>query len=352
VNVLTVLTAALALGVATWAHYVFWSWRFHVPTGEDEVVFADTADGWRLALGRRLPRGPNRRGAVLLVHGIAANRSAMDFGLERWSVAAHLAAGGFDCFSVDLRGHGASRPIRPDAPRAWSFDDYVRLDIPAALEAVRASSGLPRAFVVGHSQGGLLGMAACAAYPDRVAGLVALGAPAFFGVQSPLKLLVRLGFLFTGRFNRFFARCLAPFSGYYNPPVSAIAINPQNITRPVYRRVLANVVENISRGVLREFARWIATDTFASLDGATDYRAALAACRQPALFVAAEADRIAPPAVVELASSAWGGEATLMRVGVQGSACCDYGHSDLLFGRCAPEDVFPRLRAWLEDHAS
>jgi hypothetical protein len=39
-------------------------------------------------------------------------------------------------------------------------------------------------------------------------------------------------------------------------------------------------------------------------------------------------------------------------VGVAASACCDYGHSDLLFGRSAPEEVFPVVAAWLGRHTA
>ena len=345
-----VVAAAVAVTLATWAHYAYWSRRYLERPGQDELLFGETSDHWRLALGRRRPHGTPLGPPVLLVHGVAANRGAMDFVLARWSLAAHLAEGGFDCFALDLRGHGDSRRTG-GARRAWSFDDHLRLDVPAALEAVRAATGSSQVLWVGHSQGALLGMAACAAYPERVAGLVAVAAPAFFGAQGTLKIVARFGFLFTGRLNRFLARCLAPFSGFWHPPVSEVAINGHNVTRPVYRRVLVNVVENISVGVLRQLGRWVVTDTFASLDGSVDYRAALSSCRQPALFVAAAADRIAPPAVVEKGARAWGGEADLLRVGLTGGACCDYGHSDLLFGRRAPEEVFASIRDWLAAHA-
>jgi pimeloyl-ACP methyl ester carboxylesterase len=348
---LVALAIAAALALATWAHYAFWSRHFALPSGEDELVFAETVDGWRLALGRRRARGRGLLPPVILCHGIAANRMSMDFGLERWSLSAHLAKAGFECFALDLRGHGASHRSRSGAPLTWTFDDYVRLDVPAALDAVRRATGQDRVLWVGHSQGGLIGMAACALYPERMAGLVALGSPAFFSAQDPLKLFARFGFLLTGRLNRFLARCLAPWSGYWHPPVSQIAINGRNVTRPVLQRVLANVVENISPGVLVQFGRWIVSDSFAAEDGALDYRAELARCLQPALFIAASADRIAPPAVVELAAGAWGGPTEVVNVGVASSACCDYGHSDLLFGRAAPEEVFPRIADWLRRHA-
>jgi pimeloyl-ACP methyl ester carboxylesterase len=342
---------ALLAGAATWAHYAFWSWRLRSLPREDELLFGETPDGWRVALGRRRPRGGARPIPVLLVHGIAANRVSLDFGVERWSLAAHLARAGFDCFALDLRGHGASRRARGGAPRSWNFDDYLRQDVPAALDAIRAATGAPRVLWVGHSQGGLLGVAACAAYPDRVAGLVTLGSPVFWDVQDRLRLLVRFGFLLSGRWNRFLARSLAPFSGYWHLPVSEIAINGRNVTRPVYRRVLANVVENISPGVLAQFGRWIATDTFAALDGAADYRAAMARCRQPALFVSADADPIAPPAVVARAAALWGGPSAVLRFGCTAGSTVQYGHTDLLLGEHAPEEVFPRIEAWLEEAA-
>jgi pimeloyl-ACP methyl ester carboxylesterase len=346
-----VLAVASVFALATWAHYAFWTRRFALPGGEDETVFAETTDGWRLALARRLPRGARRALPVILCHGSAVNRGAMDFGLERWSLAAHLAAAGFECFAIDLRGHGTSHPARADAPTAWNFDDYVLRDVPAALDAVRAATGHDRVLWVGHSQGGLIGMAACELYPERIAGLVALGSPAFFASQDVLRLFVRFGFLLTGRLNRFAARCLAPFSGWWHPPVAEIAINGRNVERHVYRRILANVVENISPGVMREVGRWATSDAFASEDGSVDYRATLAQCRQPALFVAADGDLIAPPSIVERAAQAWGGTADVLRIGLASSACCDYGHSDLIFGRRAPEEVFPAIAAWLERQA-
>ncbi len=349
--VLLLVAGVLLFALATWAHYSFWTRHYFVPTGEDEQIYAHTADGWRLALGRRRPRGPRRGEPVLLVHGLAANRGSLDFGVERWSVSAHLAAVGFDCFALDLRGHGASSIHERDTPRTWTFDDYVRLDVPAALDAIRAATGHDRVLWVGHSQGGLLGIAACGLYPDRIAGLVAIGSPVFFRSQQAIPRVVTLAFVLVSRLNRFLARILVPYSGYWHPPVSEVAINTRNVTRPVFRRVLVNVVENVSRGVILQFTRWIATDTFASVDGRIDYRAAMARCRQPALFLAAAADQLAPPADVARAAKLWGGESEFQVVGLATSACCDYGHSDLLFGPRAPEEVFTRISRWLVAHA-
>jgi pimeloyl-ACP methyl ester carboxylesterase len=347
VTAIHLTVAALALVLAVAGHYLFWSRRFHVRSTEDELVEAVARDGFRLTLARRRPRGTPRALPVLLVHGLAANRASLDFGLERFSLSAHLAEVGFDCFAVDLRGHGASRTPPPGGTADSSFDDYLRLDVPAALEAVRLASGRDRVLWVGHSQGGLLGMAACALHPERVAALVAIGAPAFFPRRREFGRLDGLLLRLTLRFGRVLARMVAPFAGYYHPGLSELPSNPRNVSRQVYRRLLVNVVENVPGAAARQLAGWLAKDTFTSRDGTVDYRAALARATQPALFIAGEADRLAPPQAVERAAAAWGGEVRLVRIGKASRASCDYGHSDLLFGRSAPEEVFPRVRDYL-----
>jgi pimeloyl-ACP methyl ester carboxylesterase len=340
VTSLALLAAAAlaALTVLTVLHYVFWQWRLSAPTGEDEVVHARTRDGWTLALGRRRPRAPARRPPVLLVHGIAMNRQALDFGVERYSLSAFLARAGFECFALDLRGHGASRK---GPTRRWDLDTYLREDIPAALDAIRAATGEPRVLYVGHSQGALLGMAACALYPERIHALVALAAPAHFDAQEQLRVLVKLRHLPVGGFVRLASRLVAPFSGYWHPAVADLAINMRNVERTVYRRMLSNALENLHPGVLAQFATFVREDSFRSMDGALDYRALLAESRQPALFVSAEKDGLAPPAVVESAFRRWGGPKRYWSCGR------DYGHGDVLVGRNSPEVVFPILRDFL-----
>jgi pimeloyl-ACP methyl ester carboxylesterase len=339
-HALLALLALAALAVAAVLHYAFWTWWLAVPTGEDEVLRATTGDGWTVALSRRRPRGPPRAPPVLLCHGIAVNRQFLDFGLERYSLSAHLAAAGLDCFALDLRGHGRSR-ARGGAPRRWNLDTYLREDVPAALDAIRRATGSEVVLWVGHSQGAILGMAACELYPDRIAALVALAGPAHFDAQERLRKLVTLRHPGLGRLTRVGARMVAPFSGYWHPAVAELAINMRNVERHVYRRILANAIENLQPGVLEQFAAFIREDSFRSMDGAVDYRAGLAACAQPALFVSAEKDGLAPPAVVEAAFARWGGPKRYWNVGR------DYGHSDLLLGRRAPEVVFPVVRDFL-----
>jgi pimeloyl-ACP methyl ester carboxylesterase len=336
---LATLAAALAvLLVLAVLHQAFWAWRLRAPTHEDEVLSATTRDGWTLRLGRRRPRGKPRRPPVLLVHGIAMNRQAFDFGVERYSIAAFLSRAGFDCFTLDLRGHGRSRR---GPGRRWNLDTYLREDLPAALDAIRAATGEERVLYVGHSQGAILGMALCALHPERLAGLVAIAGPAHFHAQPRLAKLVKLRYLGAGRVLRELARAVAPVSGYWQPAPVQLAVNVRNMERRVYRRLLANAMEDLQPGVLEQFAAFLREDSFRSWDGAIDYRARLPACRQPALFVSAERDGIAPPEVVLASFRDWGGP---KRYWCSGR---DYGHADVLLGRNAPEVVFPVLRDFL-----
>jgi pimeloyl-ACP methyl ester carboxylesterase len=139
---------------------------------------------------------------------------------------------------------------------------------------------------------------------------------------------------------------LAPFSGYWHPAVIGLAVHMRNVERPVYRRVLANAIENLQPGVLEQFATFIREDSFRSMDGAVDYRALLPGCTQPALFVSAEKDGLAPPPVVEAAFRRWGGPKRYWAAGR------DYGHLDLIVGRNAPEVVFPMVRDFLLEQSA
>jgi pimeloyl-ACP methyl ester carboxylesterase len=178
-----------------------------------------------------------------------------------------------------------------------------------------------------------------------VRALAAIAGPAHFDAQPRLRRLVRLRHLFLARHLRLVARTLAPFSGYWHPRPLDISIQMRNVERPIYRRLLANAIEDLQPGVLEHFAACIRDDTFRSCDGAVDYRALFPGCTQPALFVSAEKDGLAPPAVVEAAFRRWGGPKRYWSCGR------DYGHADVLLGRNAPEVVFPMVRDFLLENS-
>jgi len=335
-----------ALGIATWVHLAFWRRRLALHGCSEEVLRPRTSDGWVLALARRRPGGPPLPTPVLLVHGIAMNGRAFDFGGPPRSFAAALAAAGLDAFVLDLRGHGDAR-ADPGAPRHWSLDDYLTLDVPAALDAVREATGAARVLWVGHSQGALLGLAAASLYPARIAGVVALAPPIRFDAAGPtVRTLRALPVLARLRLARRLSRLAAPFAGLWQPAAAGIAVRLAEMERPVYQRMLMNVIEDLPVGVVAQFTDFVRRDRFGSRDGTADYLAALSTCRQPALFVAAPEDGFAPPAVVEEACARWGGEKAYLE------APAGVGHADLILGRRAPAWTFPAVRDWLVRHAA
>ncbi len=124
-----------------------------------EALRAITADGVRLALRRFVPEG-ERRGVILCTHAMMARGAYFHRGADD-GFAGHLARRGLEVYVLDWRGHGDSVPPSPRAD-AWSFDDYVELDLPAALAAVCEQSGaaVGELTYLGHSLGGLVGLAA------------------------------------------------------------------------------------------------------------------------------------------------------------------------------------------------
>lgn len=356
VVVLLGVLAALGLG-ASWLALA--RRRLHLRTEADAIHFVRAADGWRLALWRLRPRGEAKAVPVILCHGLWANRFNMDFG-PGLSLARHLAEAGFDVFVLELRGSGFSRDPGPGGPtgratRDYGFDTHVTLDAPAALAEVRRLTGADRVFWVGHSMGGMLGYV-LAGGPEgaALAGLVAVGSPVSFGDRGGLarraaRLLGPLAWLRT----RPIQALLAPLSGWVSPPGGRLVVNPRNMDGPVIRRALFNLVGELSRGHAAQFGGWIRTGRFESRDGKVDYLARLSAATVPALLLAGAADALAPPPSVEAAYERLGSaDKTFEVLGRETGCDVDYGHGDLLLGRAAPAEVYPRITGWLRTHLS
>jgi hypothetical protein len=116
--------------------------------------------------------------------------------------------------------------------------------------------------------------------------------------------------------------------------------------RPVYRRMLMNSMEELQPGVLGHFQRLARDQRIGSFDGSEDWGEGLGRCRQPALFVAAPRDGLAPRAGVEEGYALWGGEKALLL------AAPGVGHGDLLLGKQAPTELFPAVLNWLTAHST
>jgi polyhydroxyalkanoate synthase subunit PhaC len=127
---------------------------------ETSALRAHTRDGVSLAITRVRGAGRPSRGAVMLQHGLASNGGA--FVVPQQSFSEHLASLGYDCYVTELRGAGKSDVPKEEA----GFDAYAEHDLPALIEAVLACSGHDKLAYVGHSMGGILGLAYGIEHPD------------------------------------------------------------------------------------------------------------------------------------------------------------------------------------------
>lgn len=313
-------------------------------------------DGGKLCIYHRPARYRRYLEPVVLCHGIATNHLNMDFE-PPYSLAVALADAGFECFSVDWRGSGLSRPPPGKARYDVQVDDLIRMDAPTLVDCALLHAQSPKAFWLGHSMGALVGYAAAQEGLEvKLKGLLAMGAPVFFEFKPWLQSSVRLGtwLSFPWAFRqRLFARALAPFLGYVTLPLSDTIVNPKAILPAVQRKVYANIIESVGRRLLRQFSDWISHDAFVSADGKTDYRKGLSRLTLPALVMGGSADRLATARSVRaqfdlLAST----DKTLMLFGVENGDGLDYGHGDLIFGALAPKEIHPRIIHWLTARAT
>jgi pimeloyl-ACP methyl ester carboxylesterase len=106
-----------------------------------------------------------------------------------------------------------------------------------------------------------------------------------------------------------------------------------------------NAIEELPPGVVDHFHRLAREQRIGSFDGSEDWHGGLARCRQPALFVAAPRDGLAPQAGVEEVHALWGGEKALL------VAAAEVGHTDLVLGKRAPRELFPAVRDWITARA-
>lgn len=127
-----------------------------LPQVHGEILRCLERGGVRLTYSWRPASQPPARGTVLLLHGLASNRSRYAEFVATTRLAEH-----WNLVRVDLRGHGESDTRSRLSLEAWCADLLALLDAERVQQAI----------LVGHSLGAQVALAFAAAHPDRVAGL-------------------------------------------------------------------------------------------------------------------------------------------------------------------------------------
>ena len=321
------------------------------------VARARSASGADVPLAMIRKRAVGHAGAVapvLLVHGYGQNRYAWH--LPTRSFSNYLAAAGFDVYNLDLRGHGRSRHL--GAHRPTHVADFVREDVPAAVEEIQRHAGARPVFLMGHSLGGLVSYAAAAELEGAVAGIVTLGSPYHFTRGS--WALTLLGSLMMGLDRRVglghgavplrgWGEAIRLARGFVESPIFPLPIRgfaPGSLEPEVLSQHMSLAMDAGSITVLRNMFLSAAQQrrTGNRLGGLVGYAHDFEALDVPLLVLAGTKDDLAPPASVLPAFERSSSTDKLYRTFPR-------GHIDLVVGRDAPHTIWPVIEAWARRRA-
>ncbi len=273
------------------------------------------AKGGQIAL-YRLNHLKSKGIPLIIAHGTISNADTVR------ALGDYLAGLGFDCWLLDWGGHGLSRAFS----RRQDFEYPAFNDVPVALSTVLETTEQKQVYWVSHSGGGHLPLMYLARHPeyqDRIAGIVTMGAQATDGALG-VKYKTRAWFLkwVTNLFSQ--------------TPKWLISVGTEG--EPT--RLLAQWSEwNLMQ-------RWVGKDGF-------DYMSGLSGLKIPVFMLAGSKDDIAPVSGCQKLYNALGStDKSFLTCSVFNGFDKEYTHGQLIRGRAASGEIYPRIGAWLGQRIS
>lgn len=287
--------------------------------------------------------GPGPRVPVVLVHGLAQNKYS--WRVSGRSLPAYLARRGFEVLNLELRGHGGSRQL--GAPNATGVADYVE-DL---VRVVDACDGPP--FLFGHSLGAAVCAGAAVHRPVRGVGLIG-GVYGFAEANPTLRFLaglslaaapaltiapVRMSTGWAGRIlNRLYR--ITDIAGFVMP-IAGWA--PGSMERELLE-------ERIALGFDWESVEvWLEMSEAAVSGNPIAAVAGFEGVDVPLLVVCGDADPLARVESCRRCYEASSSSDRTLLVLEPFEHAVHWGHIDIVLGRLAPEKVWPRIAAWMEE---
>jgi pimeloyl-ACP methyl ester carboxylesterase len=127
--------------------------------------------------------------------------------------------------------------------------------------------------------------------------------------------------------------------------------HPDNFDLDVVRFMMRNGVEDLPRSLIREFARWYEAKRMSDRYDLFSFGDHLERIRVPMLVIAGSRDRLTPPADLERLVDRLGSpDKTFYVAGHVSGLAHEYSHVDLVLGRHAPEEIYPLVTEWLDEH--
>ncbi len=321
------------------------------------VPSASKPEGIPLAMIRKraADAGGGTLGTVILIHGYGQNRYAWH--LPSRSLFNHLVMAGFDVYNLELRGHGRSRHLGAHPPS--NVCDFVREDVPAALEVVQKLSGARPVFLLGHSLGGLVAYASAAHLKGAIAGVATLGSPyqfthgswalATFGTAM-LAVDRRMSFGHGGIELKPLMEAVRLLRGFIESPIFPLPIRgfaPGSLEPQVLSQHMSLAMDVGSVAVMRNMFLSAAEARRGGhcMGELSSYAGEFESLTDlPLLVVAGTRDDLAPPASVAPAYVRSRSRDKTYRTFPR-------GHLDLMVGRDSPQTVWPLLETWLKRRA-
>jgi len=282
-----------------------------------------TGDDVEIAVTRLLtPDGPVEGPPVVLVHGTFCQRSFW-VSKKGLGLGPYLMDRGFDVWIPEARGHGCSP--RDRRFRHWTAEDQLRWDVPEVQALVASESGRP-AHWVGHSWGGTVIVAALAAgWLDGA------------GVQSAVVLGANIT-----EGDEWLERSIPAGLGWLLLTVLG----------QVPARLFRLGPEPESRGYMMDFYRWKGRDPRWETREGESYWEGVRRIRVPLLAFAAADDHNDPaPGCRTLFDAVGSEDKAWVLLGLADGFERDYQHVEMIIGKPAAREVYPRIAAWLEAHA-
>jgi len=322
---------------------------------EKRIYWTKTQDGWDIALHRY--QGNQHQCPVLLVHGLAANYTNMDFPMKDMSLAKFLCGEGFDCWIIDLRGSGLSKRKFTLFPKQWLFDDYVFHDLPAAIHKIRQVTRVKKIHWVGHSLGGILAYPVAQTFQEEevLQSLITVATPLttdakpgyfkyLYRLDGLIRLIPALPYRPLSKIAALFPKLALSFE-------SKILFAKENMTEEILKNVLNHTVENVPSSLILQIHDWFRDNHFSSHDRSIDFIEKLEEFSAPILMIIGSIDSFTPLKDIKSGFGRFpNADKKLMVFGKENGQENDYGHIDLLLGKNAPREVFPHIAKWIKKH--
>lgn len=239
------------------------------PKTTSEALELRASDGVSLACTVHTPE-KRSIGDVVLVHGAFSRQSSFTW---PGGLADFFREAGHRVMTFDFRGHGKSGTPARDGG-GWTYDDLVRRDLPAVVDALRARRARGPLWIVGHSLGGHVALAAQGVGLVRADGIVTMGTTLWRRSNASA-----IGWVGKRALLRFFSEA-AERRGYFPARFFRVGSDDEAL------------------GYVRDMDR-IARGEWKSADGQDDYDAGMRSITAPVYAIASDGDRLqSSPAAV------------------------------------------------------